>query len=234
MKWYHYSRHAAHGFLALLLLLGGPVALGHAIWPDVGAGVGAGVGLLSLGAYAGWRAWYYRRGSAWIEVGRRHGLRPMYSGQAPAMPFQGYEEAGHLLTGEFEGVPIMAGDRRERYWMYHSEPNLDSYSSEDRRVSDPIPIETFIAFRLPGLSSAPCALGRRRGLFCEPPPRLEATLAVMLQAWSTSHPQWRVECAGEWIVLMRPHVVSSPAAFDGALVMARQFAAKLGITRTRV
>ncbi len=74
MRSYRYSYHAAKMVLRVIVLGLGGTAVGHALTPGWGAGIGATVGLLAVAALVARDSWIQRRGNAWVRKGRSRGL----------------------------------------------------------------------------------------------------------------------------------------------------------------
>lgn len=160
-----HSLHAARGFLAFLLLVGGSLVLSHRLDPSRGASIGFVVGLFLFACWLAWLKAARNRGDAWVQAGQVLGLRSMYSGHAPEIPIPGYERPMELLSGTIGAATLLIGDRGESYLDYHTDAPLGTWETGSPEVSDPIPVETFIALWIPGLDEASFRLGKRRSLF---------------------------------------------------------------------
>ena len=207
MRRLDHSIHAARGFLAFLLLVGGSLAMGYLLNPNQGTMIGFSVGLF---LFAGWLAWLKaarNRGNAWVQAGRDLGLRSMYSGHAPTIPIPGHEHPMELLSGTIGTATVLIGDRGERYLQYHTEAPVGTWETGtgSPEVSDPIPVETFIALWIPGLDEAPFRIGKRRSLWEGPKTQPSGPFAEVLESWGRAHPGWRIEGRADCIILSRPN-----------------------------
>lgn len=205
MRRLDYSIHAARGFLAFLVLVGGGMALGHGLAPGRGQATGFFVGAFLFACWLAWLKASRNRGEAWVQAGRGLGLRSMYSGHAPEIPIPGYEHPMELLSGTIGAATVLVGDRGEQYLQYHTEAPIGTWETGSPEVSDPIPVETFVALRIPGLDQPPFRLGRRRSLVEGPEAPPEGPWAEALESWSRANPAWRLEGRADWIVLGQPN-----------------------------
>ena len=205
MRRLDHSIHAARGFLAFLLLVGGSLAMGYLLDPNLGTEIGFSVGLL---LFAGWLAWLKvarNRGDAWVQAGRELGLRSMYSGHAPTIPIPGHEHPMELLSGTIGTATVLIGDRGECYFQYHTEAPVGTWETGSPEVSDPIPVETFIALWIPGLDEAPFRIGKRRSLWEGGETQPSGPFAEALESWVRAHPGWRIEGRADCLMLSRPN-----------------------------
>ena len=160
-----YSRNAARGFIAFVLLVGGSIGVGHRLDASRGLPIGFAVGACLFACWLAWLKAARNRGDAWVQAGRALGLQSMYSGHAPEIPIPGYELPMELLSGTMGGASLLIGDRGEPFLQYHTDAPIGTWETGSPEVSDPIPVESFIALWIPGLDEAPFRLGRRRSLF---------------------------------------------------------------------
>jgi len=200
-----HSIHAARGFLAFLLLVGGSLVLGHRLDPSRGVPIGFAVGSFLFACWLAWLKAARIRGDAWVQAGRNLGLRSMYSGHAPEIPIPGHERPMELLSGSIGGVTLLIGDRGEQFLQYHTDAPIGTWETGSPEVSDPIPMESFIALWIPGLDEAPFRLGRRRSLFEGRETRPGGPFAETLESWARAHSGWRIEGRADCLVLSRPH-----------------------------
>jgi hypothetical protein len=129
----------------------------------------------------------------------------MYSGHAPEIPIPGYERPMELLSGSIGGVTLLIGDRGEQFLQYHTDAPIGTWETGSPEVSDPIPMESFIALWIPGLDEVPFRLGRRRSLFEGRETRPVGPFAETLESWARAHSGWRIEGRADCLVLSRPH-----------------------------
>lgn len=205
MRRLDHSIHAARGFLAFLLLVGGSLALGHLLDPNQGTMIGFSAGLFLFACWLAWLKAARNRGDAWVQAGRELGLRSVYSGHAPKIMIPGYEHPMELLSGTIGTVTVLIGDRGEQYLQYHTEAPIGTWETRSPEVSDPIPVETFIALWIPGLDEAPFRLGKRRSLWEDRARRPDGAFAEALESWAQAHPGWRLEGQADCLVLCRPN-----------------------------
>lgn len=229
MRRLDHSLHAARGFLAFLGLVGGGMALGHGLAPGRGQAIGFAVGLFLFASWLAWLKAARNRGDAWVQAGRTLGLRSLYSGHAPDFPIPGLEHPMELLSGTVGGATLLIGDRGEQYLQYHTEAPIGTWETGTPEVSDPIPVETFAALRIPGLDLPPFRLGKRRSLVegLETPP--EGPFAEALASWSRSHPAWRLEGRADWICLCQPNRLARTGHLPHWVEAARSLGASLGL-----
>lgn len=222
MRRIEYSVHAARGFLAFLILFGGSVAVGHGLNRDHGAVMGFLVGGVLFAGFLAWWKWRQRRGEAWIEAGRRLGLRSIYSGHLPVMPLPGYEESLNPLAGLVDSISLIVADRNERFLKYHREAPIGTWETGTPEISEPIPIETFLALELPGIGDGYFRLGKRRSLLeGHAIPPSEGPIAMILDSWLRQHGGWRIEANGGWLVLFRPNHLARVDQLESYLDVAR-------------
>ncbi|MBL9173363.1 MAG: hypothetical protein JNL10_07510 [Verrucomicrobiales bacterium] len=228
MKDLDYSPRAAKSFLLALLLAGGGLALGHRIGAERGAGVGFLIGTLLFGLLL-FLIRHRPRDENWVRVGRTLGLRSLYSGHVPTIPVPDHEEILDTLGGSIEGVTVVVGDRQERY-LIRPRPSEegDSLSSEPY-VSDPIPVETIVALWIPGHSTARFSVGKRRSLFGDLAIHPNGPHANELVSWSRHHRAWRLDGAGDCVVLSRPKRLARVHELSLLLDQARSLIAHLSV-----
>lgn len=179
--------------------------MGYLLDPNLGTEIGFSVGLL---LFAGWLAWLKaarNRGDAWVQAGRELGLRSMYSGHAPTIPIPGHEHPMELLSGTIGTATVLIGDRGECYFQYHTEAPVGTWETGSPEVSDPIPVETFIALWIPGLDEAPFRIGKRRCLWEGRETQPSGPFAEALESWVRAHPGWRIEGRADCLILSRPN-----------------------------
>lgn len=200
-----YSIHAARGFLSFLVLILGGMALGHHLDPQRGETIGFFAGGFLFACWLAWLKAARNRGDAWVQAGRELGLRSLYSGHAPEIPIPGYGHPMELLSGTIGSATVLIGDRGECYLQYHTEAPIGTWETRSPEVSDPIPVETFIALWIPGLDEAPFRLGKRRSLWEGRARRPDGAFAEALESWAQAHPGWRLEGQADCLVLCRPN-----------------------------
>ena len=205
MRRLDHSIHAARGFLAFLVLVGGGMALGHGLAPGRGQMIGFFVGAFLFMCWVAWLKVARNRGDAWIQAGRSLALRSMYSGHAPEIPIPGYESPMELLSGTIGTATLLIGDRGEQFLQYHTDAPVGTWETGSPEVSDPIPVETFIALWIPGLEEASFRLGKRRSLFEGREIQPIGPFAEALESWARAHSGWRIEGRADCLVLSRPH-----------------------------
>ena len=231
MRRLDHSIHAARGFLAFLLLVGGSLAMGYLLDPNLGTEIGFSVGLL---LFAGWLAWLKvarNRGDAWVQAGRELGLRSMYSGHAPTIPIPGHEHPMELLSGTIGTATVLIGDRGECYFQYHTEAPVGTWETGSPEVSDPIPVETFIALWIPGLDEAPFRIGKRRSLWEGRETQPSGPFAEALESWVRAHPGWRIEGRADCLVLGQPNRLARTSQLPTWIATARSMVEALEAPR---
>ena len=179
--------------------------MGYLLNPNQGTLIGFSVGLF---LFTGWLAWLKvarNRGDAWVQAGREQGLRSMYSGHAPTIPIPGHEHPMELLSGTIGTATVLIGDRCECYFQYHTEAPVGTWETGSPEVSDPIPVETFIALWIPGLNEAPFSIGKRRSLWEGPKTQPSGPFTEALESWVRAHPGWRIEGRADCLILSRPN-----------------------------
>lgn len=205
MRHLNQSLHAARGFLAFLVLVGGGMALGHRLSPGRGHAIGFIAGAFLFACWVAWLKVARNRGDAWVQAGRSLGLRSMYSGHAPEIPIEGYEHLMELLSGAIGSATLLIGDRAEQYLQYQTDAPVGTWETGSPEVSDPIPVESFIAVWIPGLDEASFRLGKRRSLWEGRATRPIGPFADALESWARAHSGWRLEGLADCVVLCRPH-----------------------------
>jgi hypothetical protein len=224
-----HSLHAARGFLAFLLLVGGSLALGHRLDPSRGAPIGFVVGACLFACWVAWLKAARTRGDAWVQAGRELGLRSMYSGHAPEIPIPGHERPMELLSGTIGGATLLIGDRGEQFLQYHTDAPIGTWETATPEVSDPIPVESFIALWIPGLDEAPFRLGKRRSLFEGRETKPSGPFAETLESWSGAHSGWRMEGRADCLVLCRPNRLARIGELPRWMATARSLVEALGV-----
>ena len=224
-----HSLHAARGFLAFLLLVGGSLALGHRLDPSRGAPIGFVVGASLFACWVAWLKAARTRGDAWVQAGRELGLRSMYSGHAPEIPIPGHERPMELLSGTIGGATLLIGDRGEPFLQYHTDAPIGTWETATPEVSDPIPVESFIALWIPGLDEAPFRLGKRRSLFEGRETKPSGPFAETLESWSGAHSGWRMEGRADCLVLCRPNRLARIGELPSWMATARSLVEALGV-----
>jgi hypothetical protein len=224
-----YSRNAARGFLAFVLLVGGSIGVGHRLDASRGLPIGFAVGACLFACWLAWLKAARNRGDAWVQSGRSLGLQSMYSGHAPEIPIPGYERPMELLSGTIGGATLLIGDRGEPFLQYHTDAPIGTWETGSLEVSDPIPVESFIALWIPGLDEAPFRLGRRRSLFEGRETRPVGPFAGALESWSGAHSGWRIEGRADCLVLSRPHRLARIGELPIWMTAARSLVEALGV-----
>lgn len=229
MKLLDYSIHAARAFLAFLGLVVGSAALGQWLDPARGLAIGFTVGLALFASLLTWLKVARHRGDGWIRAGRALGLRSIYSGHVPPIPVPGHQEPLAVLSGSFGPVTLIVGDRNERFLQYHTEAPLGTWETYSPEVSDPIPLETFVAVWIPGLDETPFRLGKRRSLFEGRETKPGGPFAEALESWSRQNPGWRIEGQADCLVLCRPNRLARVGQLPAWIDTARSLVAALGV-----
>jgi hypothetical protein len=224
-----HSLNAARGFLAFLLLVGGSLALGHRLDPSRGAPIGFVVGACLFACWVAWLKAARTRGDAWVQAGRALGLRSMYSGHAPEIPIPGHERPMELLSGTIGGATLLIGDRGEPFLQYHTDAPIGTWETGSPEVSDPIPVESFIALWIPCLDEAPFRLGKRRSLFEGRETKPSGPFAEALESWSGAHSGWRMEGRADCLVLCRPNRLARIGELPSWMATARSLVEALGV-----
>lgn len=219
MRLASYSFQSAKFFLRLLVLVGGGAALGHFIRPGVGAAVGAGAGGLILLLLLARDAWTARRGDAWVAAGRALGLKSIYSGHIPPLPFRGVDEPENFLGASAGRFQWLVGDRTERLlvpahesdWRGDGEP-MFAGGHRETRLTKPLLVETFFLVRMPGVEFPAVSAGTSCGLFGRgDEAKLPALGLKPLADWLRRYPGWRLEAAGEFVLASRPRILVPPS-----------------------
>lgn len=204
------------------------MALGHGLAPGRGQAIGFAAGLLLFSCWLAWLKVARNRGDAWVRAGRSLGLRSLYSGHVPDLPIPGLEHPMEMLSGTLGSATLLIGDRGEQYLQYHTEAPIGTWETRSPEVSDPIPVETFAALRIPGLYLPPFRLGKRRSLFegRETPP--EGPFAETLTSWSRSNPAWRLEGRADFLLICRPNRLARTGQLAEWVATVRSLAEALG------
>ena len=204
MRSYRYSYHAAKMVLRVIVLGLGGTAVGHALTPGWGAGIGATVGLLAVAALVARDSWIQRRGNTWVRKGREVGLKSVVSHRFPAIPFDGMNEPANLLSDSAEGGDLFIGDRMERVLVDRSGEYRSAYSFNhgfESYVSDPLMVETFFLLRVPGPGLPTLSAGRSRGLWGRGAEDELPGLGLQgIAEWLAEHRGWCLELAGEFVL----------------------------------
>lgn len=201
MKDLDYSFHAARAFLLTLVLLLGGAGIGNHLGGNRGAFTGFLTGGLLLGIFAVVTR-NRPRDESWVQLGRNLGLRSAYSGHVPPIPLPEHDEILDVLAGSLGPVSLIIGDRQRRY-LVRPRRTSGSQSSEPY-VSGPVPVETILALWVPGLQTAEFSLGKRRSLWGDSEVYPSGPESAALLSWSKRNRDWRVEGAGECLVMTRP------------------------------
>jgi hypothetical protein len=215
----NYSYQTARFVLPVLVLVGGGAALGQFIQPGVGAAVGAGAGGLVLLFLLARATWIARRGDAWVTAGRALGLKSIYSGHIPVLPFPGLDEPANFLGASAGRFQWFVGDRTERLLMQEHESGWNSddepvfhVDEREERLTNPLPVETFFLVRMPGVAFPAVSAGKSRGLLGRgDEDRLPELGLKPLADWLRRHPGWRLEAAGEFVLASRPRIIVRPS-----------------------
>jgi hypothetical protein len=211
MQSYRYSYHAAKMVLRLIVLGFGGTAVGHALTPGWGAGIGAVVGLLAVAALVARDSWNQRRGNDWVRKGRELGLKSVVSHRFPAIPFEGMNEPANLLSDSADGGDLFIGDRMERVLVDRSGEYRSAYSFNhgfESYVSDPLMVETFFLLRVSGPDLPTLSAGRSRGLWGRGAEDELPGLGLQgVAEWLAEHRQWQVELAGKFVLGFSPRVI---------------------------
>lgn len=230
VRWHSYSHPAARFFLQVVVLVLGGAALGHFLAPGIGAGVGSGIGIALLLVLIGRDRYRRRRGEAWICAGRALGLKPLYSGHMPELPFTGLEEPANALGCEVPTGRLLIADRTERFLVVHrssSAGDLDFIGTDDH-ISNPVLIETFVAVLVSGAELPTLEAGQPRGFGSRGAESQLAALGLPLLAdWLQRHPGWRIESTGEFLVASRPRKLATPDDLPELIEIARDLAERL-------
>ena len=211
--------------MALILAIGG-LAIGHRLGADRGAGIGFLVGMACFAAYL-WSTRSRPRDENWVRIGRTLGLRSVYSGHIPPITLPDHDEILNALSGSLDGVPIIVGDRHERYLIRHWNHTGEANQSTEPEVSDPIPMETILALWVPGLSTIRFSLGKRRSLLGDLAIHPSGPDATALVSWSRGNPAWRLDGIHDCLVLSRPRRLARDHELSPWLDQARSLIACL-------
>lgn len=232
MKDHAYSLRAAQSTgMALILAIGG-LAVGHRLGADRGAGIGFLVGMVCFAAYL-WHTRSRPQDENWVRTGRSLGLRSVYSGHIPPVALPDHDEILNALGGSLDGVPIILGDRHERYRIRHWDHTGDTSHSPEPEVSDPIPMETILVLWVPGLTTIRFSLGKRRSLLGDLAIHPSGPDATALVSWSDRNPAWRLDGIHDCLVLSRPRRLARDHELSLWLDQARSLIARLPARGTR-
>lgn len=228
MRYHRYSRHAARTFLALVLLLGIPLAIGQAVQPGRGAGIGAGLGVLLFSSYVGGHLWRHRRGLAWVQAGRELGLRALYHRDSSDVPVPGFDLLGNLLEATIDGRRLVIGDRMEQFLVEHTSGSIGTVETYRTEVSNPIANETFVALWIPGLGEERFSVGKRSSLQGGDPIIFPTgNCGEALRNWLHAHPAWRVEGMGDVVAAWRPYHLAPTGSIGQWVEVGRSLGAAL-------
>lgn len=228
MKDLDYSFQAARAFLLALGLIGGGTGLGNYLGGDRGGFVGFLAGGLLFGVLV-LLTRTRQRDESWVQAGRSLGLRSGYSGHVPPIPLPEHDEILDVLTGSFGAVSFVVGDRQRRYLIRPRHSQRNSWNSSEPRLSDPVPIETIIALWVPGLTTVLFSLGKRRSLWDDSVSDPSGPNAAALLSWSQRNRAWRLEGAGDCLVLTRPGRLARPKDLVHWLEQARSLVSGLAV-----
>lgn len=231
----NYSYQTAKFVLRMLVLVGGGAALGQFFRPGVGAAVGAGAGGFGLLLLLARDAWIARRGDAWVTAGRALGLKSVYSGHIPVLPFRGMDEPANFLGASAGRFQWFVGDRTERLLMQEHETGWNSddepvfeVGHRETRLTKPLLVETFFLVRMPGVEFPAVSAGKSRGLFGRgDEAKLPALGLKPLADWLRRHPGWRLEAAGEFVLASRPRTLVPPSGLAAVKHAAEDLMAQL-------
>lgn len=230
-----YSYQSTKLFLQVLVLVGGGAALGWCLPSESAAGYGAVTGCVLLAFVVARQMWVARRGDAWVAAGRALGLKSIYSGHIPRLPFRGLDEPENFLGASVGRFQWFIGDRTERLLM---QEHKSSWSSDDdstfdvgpreERLTEPLPVETFFLVRMPGVEFPAFSAGKSRGLFGRgDEAKLPALGLKPLADWLRRYPGWRLEAAGECLLASRPRTLVAPSGLAGVKRAAEDLMAQL-------
>lgn len=228
MKDLNDSPQAAKSFLLAVVLAGGGLALGHRIGSERGAGIGFLIGMFLFGLLL-FLTRHRPRDENWVRIGRTLGLRSIYSGHVPPIPLPEHEEILDTLGGTLEGLSLIVGDRQERYLIRPRHTDVGALRSSDPYLSDPIPVETIVALWIPGLSTARFSLGKRRSFLGDLAIHPNGPHATELVSWSRRNRAWRLDGAGNCVVLSRPRRLARDHELALCLDQARSLIASLQV-----
>ena len=231
MQSYRYSYHTAKMVLRLIVLGFGGTAIGLAVSPGWGTGIGAIVGLLAVAALVARDSWIQRRGNAWVRKGRELGLKSVVSHRFPAIPFDGMNETANLLSDAAQGGDLFIGDRMERVLVERTGSSGPGYSLTDgsgSEVSGPLMVETFFLLRVPGRVLPVLSAGRSRGLWGRGEEENLPGLGLQgVAEWLAEHRQWRVELAGEFVLGFSPRKIFPVSRLTEVVEAARSLQRRL-------
>ena len=136
-----------------------------------------------------------------------------------------------LPDGTIGSATVLIGDRGECYLQYQSEAPVGTWETGSAEVSDPIPVETFIALWIPGLDEAPFRIGKRRSLWEGRETQPSGPLAEALESWVRAHPGWRIEGRADCLVLGQPNRLARTSQLPTWIATARSMVEALEAPR---
>lgn len=223
MRLARYSYRTTKFMLRLIGLIGGGAFLGQFLRPGKGAAIGAAVGGVMLAIVLARDAWIARRGDAWVAAGRALGLKSIYSGHIPPLPFPEMDEPANFLGGVHGRYQWFIGDRTERLltdhrdtaWDHGNEPEI-ILGNAHGPLTEPLTVETFFLVRMPGVEFPPVIAGKARSLFeRRDDDRLPELGLRPLADWLRRNPGWRLEVTGEFVLASRPRTLIAPSGLGG-------------------
>ncbi len=235
MRLARHSHQTSKFMLRLIGLVGGGAFLGQVLQPGRGAAIGAAIGGVGLVFALARDAWIARRGEAWVAAGRALGLKSIYSGHIPPLPFRDMDEPANLLGGSHGRYLWFVGDRTERLLVesQHSawnggEPDGIILGGPPDRLTEPRAVETFVLVRMPGVEFPPVIAGKARSLFERRDDDRLAELGLrQLGDWLRRYPGWRLEAAGECVLASRPRILVAPSGLSPMKHAAEDLMARL-------
>lgn len=235
MRLARYSYQTSRFMLRLIGLVGGGAFLGQVLQPGRGAAIGAAIGGVGLAIALARDAWIARRGDTWVTAGRALGLKSIYSGHIPPLPFRDMDEPANFLGGSHGRYLWFIGDRTERLLVeYHdsawngSDPDEIILGGPHERLTKALTIETFILVRMPGVEFPPVIAGKARSLFERRDDDRLAELGLRpLADWLRRNPGWRLEAAGECVLASRPCTLVAPSGLAAMKRAAEDLMAQL-------
>jgi hypothetical protein len=235
MRLARYSYQTSKFMLRVIGLIGGGAFLGQVLQPGKGVAIGAAIGGAGLAFALGRDVWIARRGNAWVAAGRALGLKSIYSGHIPPLPFRDMDEPTNFLGGSHGRYLWFIGDRTERLLVDQRDSAWDGNGADElllggphERLTQPLAIETFFLVRMPGVEFPPVIAGKARSLFeRRDDDRLPELGLRPLADWLRRHPGWRVEAAGECVLASRPRTLVAPAGLAAMKRAAEDLMAQL-------